>query len=161
MSTLYSQRSKNKGRTKGTVKLTLYDKDGNVKMESIQENIITNVGRAHFVDQHLPSPAQNIMSHYGVGTGTSTPVLSDTALQTQLSRVALTSTIKHASDDDIIVYEATFAAGVATGTLTEGGIFNANTAGVMLARSLFSPTVVKGAGDSLRVLHSIEFLPAV
>ena len=153
----YEAKFDNKSKTKGTVKLTLYDKDGNVKQYVEQSNIITNLGREHFVDQLLPSPAQNAMSHYGVGSGSTSPVAGDTTLQTQVARVALESITQDSVQDDIIVYEAIFPAGTGTGTLTEGAIFNAGSGGLMLARSLFDTAVTKGADDTLRVEHSIEF----
>jgi hypothetical protein len=49
-----------------------------------------------------------------------------------------------------VTYVSTFAAGNATGTLVEAGLFNASVAGTMLARTTFT-AIPKGAGDTLTI----------
>jgi hypothetical protein len=49
---------------------------------------------------------------------------------------------------------ATFGAGVATGAITEAGVFNALTAGTMLCRTVFS-VINKGALDTLVITWKV------
>jgi len=78
-----------------------------------------------------------------VSSGLST----DTALETELTRVAFTSKSR---SNQKVVYVADFAPGVGTGALTEVGVFNAAAAGDLLSRITF-PVKNKGAGDSLQI----------
>ena len=76
---------------------------------------------------------------------------SDTALGSQLGRVALTSTNVSAA---VVTYVATFAAGTGTGAVTEAAILNASSGGTMLCRTVFS-VVNKGASDSMTVTWTV------
>jgi hypothetical protein len=92
------------------------------------------------------------MSHMAVGSGTTAAAAGDTALETQIgSRVSLTSTTV---TSNAVAYVATFAAGTGTGAITEAGIFNADTSGTMLCRTVFS-VVNKGADDTLQITWTI------
>jgi hypothetical protein len=55
---------------------------------------------------------------------------------------------------NIATVSTTFGAGVGTGALTEAGIFNAATAGVMLSRVVFS-VVNKASTDALTITWAI------
>jgi hypothetical protein len=91
----------------------------------------------------------NVMSHMSVGTTSTTPTLSDTALGSEVSgsRVALTSTVVSGSN---VTYTATFNPGVGTGALVESGIFNAASSGTMLCRTTFA-VINKNAADTLTI----------
>ena len=91
------------------------------------------------------------MQYMGVGTGTGAAALSDTALGTEVDRNALTSSTV---TNNTIVHAATWAAGDATGALTEAGLFDSASGGVMMARTVFS-VVNKGASDSLSITWTI------
>ena len=71
----------------------------------------------------------------------------DTALGSQLGRVALTST---GISGAVLTYTASFAAGTGTGAVTEAGLFNASSSGTMLCRTVFS-VVNKGSSDSMTI----------
>ena len=133
----------------GDVHGTLYDEFGNVKDSFKIHNLVVTVGK-NVIAQRL-SGSGNVMSHMGVGTGTTSPVAANTALETQLVRVALTSTNVATN---VVTYSATFGAGTGTGAITEAGLFDASTAGNMLARTTFS-VVNKGANDSLTISWNI------
>ena len=55
---------------------------------------------------------------------------------------------------DSLQYVATFGAGVATGTLTEAGIFNAASSGTMFSRTVFA-AINKTASDSVTITWKI------
>jgi len=58
--------------------------------------------------------------------------LVTTALQTELARVANVAT----SSVNVLQLSATFGPGVATGAVTEAGLFSASSSGTMYARTL-------------------------
>ena len=135
----------------GRLKGFLFGPDWHLKQEVESNNLVVTVGLQHIVDQIYSVPAQGKMSHYAIGTGVTAPVAGDTTLQTEIARVALDNQIRSGVD---LIYSAVFLPGIGTGTLTEGGIFNAGSNGVMLARTTFT-AVVKAAADTFIVTHKI------
>ena len=120
---------------KGHINLKLYDKDGNLKSEVDKDNVIVTVGK-NFTAAWLAAPTQSTpyMNYIQLGTGTTAANSSDTDLEAGLTpRVAGTLT----SSTNIWTNQATFGPGVATGAITEAGIFSALTGGTMLARQTF------------------------
>jgi hypothetical protein len=111
-------------------------------------NLVVTTGKNHIADQ-LSDRGEAQMSHMAIGTGTTTPVATDTALQTELDRNALDSRTQGAgADANKVTYICTWAAGDGTGALTEAGIFNSASAGQMLCRSVF-PVKNKESGESM------------
>ena len=70
------------------------------------------------------------------------------------SREALDTTSISGSNNEKVVYEASFEAGDATGAVTEAGIFNAASSGDMLCRTKFN-VVNKAADDTMSVTWTI------
>jgi hypothetical protein len=91
------------------------------------------------------------MSHMALGSGTTAAAAAQTALVTELGRVALGSS---SSSGAVVTYSATFNPGTATGAVTEAAILNAASAGTMLCRTVF-PVVNKQAGDTMSVTWTI------
>ena len=120
----------------------------------IERNLIVTVGKNHIADQ-LSDSGEAAMSHMSLGTGTTAAAVGDTALQTELDRNALTSkTQGSGANANQVTYSAEWAAGDGTGAITEAGIFNSASAGVMLARSVFA-VKNKGATDSLGIAWTL------
>lgn len=135
----------------GRLDVVLRDADGNIKQEASIPNLVVDAGLA-FIASRMKDTTDAAMSHMAVGSGTTAADPADTALETQISsRVALTSTTVTAN---AVEYIASFAAGVSTGAVTEAGIFNADTSGTMLCRTVFS-VVNKGADDTLQITWTI------
>ena len=110
-------------------------------------NLVVSVGKT-FIASRMAGTSSAVMSHMGLGSGTTAPVAGNTALETSLgANVALTSTTP---SSNTVTYVATFGAGVSTGAVTEAGIFNALSSGVMLCRTTF-PVVNKAAGDTITI----------
>jgi hypothetical protein len=86
------------------------------------------------------------MGWIAVGTGTTAFAAAQTALVTELNRQS--ATYAHTNLTKVFSFSASYAAGVATGAITEAGVFNASSAGTMLDRVVFS-VINKGADDSL------------
>lgn len=141
-------------RAKGVVSLVLTDETGQVK-DTQTHNMIMQVGLA-YITSRMKDATATAMSHMAVGTGTTAAANSQTALVTESARVALTSTtqVTTTTTNDAIQYVATFNPGTATAAITEAGIFNASSAGTMLARTVFS-VINKGANDTLTITWKI------
>jgi len=112
-------------------------------------NLVVTAGKNWVADRM--NDVNAVMSHMALGTGTTAAAAGDTTLVTELDRNGLTSTTVAGNT---IAYACTWAAGDGTGAITEAGIFDASTAGDMLARTVFS-VVNKGAADSITITWTI------
>lgn len=138
----------------GTLKLTLKKSNGNTEV-SEYKNLVVTVGRNHIADQ-LSDRGEAVMSHMAIGTNSTTQVIGDTALGTELSRKALTSkTQGSGADAHKVTYIADWPPGEGTGSITEAGIFNSAAAGTMLTRTTF-PVKNKSASDTLTIQWTIS-----
>ena len=137
-------------KAKGTLDIVVRGPDGNIKDEKKVENLIVDTG-LDYIASRMNGTSESVMSHMAVGTGSTAAAAADTALGTELNRQSLTSTTV---TDNAIAYVASYAAGDATGSLTEAGIFNANSGGTMLCRTVFG-TVTKAADDSMTITWTI------
>jgi hypothetical protein len=142
-------------KTKGVVQVQLLDADGNVKESREIPNLVVSSGLA-YIASRMRDATTTAMSHMAVGSGSTAAVAADTALGTQLARVALDSTtlVTTTVTNDAVQYVATFAAGTGTGAVTEAGIFNASSAGVLLCRTVFA-VINKGALDTLVITWKV------
>lgn len=139
----------------GTLQLVLTDAQGNVKQQD-EHNLVVDVGLA-YIAKRMKDATVDVMSHMAVGSGNTAAAEEDAALGSQLSsRVALDSTtvVTTSSTDDSVQYVATFGAGQSTGAVTEAGIFNASTSGVLLCRTVF-PVINKGELDTLVITWKV------
>ncbi len=120
--------------------------------EVVQEvpNLVVTAGKG-YVASRMKGTSASVMSHMGIGTGTTAAAASDTALGNQLARTSLTSSTVSGAD---VVYVETFPAGTGTGAITEAGIFNASSGGTMLCRTVFD-VVNKGASDAMTITWTV------
>jgi hypothetical protein len=138
----------------GRLTIVLKGADGKVKETRDIKNLVVNTGLGH-ITARMVGTSQGVMSHMGLGAGTSAAAAGDTALGSPLgSRKAFDSATRSGSNNESIVYITTFDPGEATGAVTEAGIFNASTSGVMLCRTVFS-VVNKGASDTLQITWTV------
>ena len=134
---------------KGHVVISLYDEKGNLKQQE-EENLVVNTGK-NFVANAIIASSTSPMTHMAIGTGTTGAALTDTTLQTELSRVAFTSAV---TASNVATMTTTWPAGTGTGSITEAGIFNNAIAGTMMSRVVFG-VVTKAATDTLTIAWSI------
>jgi hypothetical protein len=134
----------------GSLRVVVYDKSGQVKEEHEFKNLVVTVGK-NFVASRIVGATSPIMSHMAVGSGTTAAAAGDTALQTELGRVALSSNTANLS---VVTQTATFPAGTGTGAVTEAGIFNASSAGTMFCRTVFA-VINKGTDDAMNVTWTV------
>lgn len=137
----------------GDITAILYGADGNIKERLDVHNLVVTVGKG-IIASRLVGTAANTISYMAVGSGTTTTDVSQTALTTEITRVAISS---GTATGNVVTYVATFAPGVGTGSINECGLFNSATPGAansMLARST-SVVLTKGASDTLALTWTI------
>lgn len=139
---------------KGQLDIKVHDAAGNLKHSVTVPNLVVSTGRNHLASL-LANQSPTVMSHMAIGTGTNIAAVGDTTLQTQLTRVSLTSTSR---TNNSVTYVATFGTGAGTdGLITEAGIFNAGTGGTMLCRSVFG-VVTKTVDDTLTISWTVSIV---
>jgi hypothetical protein len=136
-------------KAKGELSIKLFGPDGKLKAEQNVPNLVVTTGKTFIAARMVGTPTA--MSHMAIGSGTTDPAVGDTALQTELGRVSLTSS---ASSGAVVTYVASFGAGTGTGAVTEAGILNASSGGTLLCRTEFS-VINKGADDSMSITWTI------
>ena len=117
------------------------------------DNLVVTAGKGYVASRMKSdvSGGSAIMSHMAIGSGSTSAAAGDTALGSQLGRVALTSTgISRA----VLTYTASYAAGTGTRADTEAGLFNASSSGTMLCRTVFS-VVNKVSSDSMTITWTV------
>jgi len=137
-------------RVTGALTVTLTDSDGLVKQSLNVDNLVVTTGKEAIAgllgaDSTLP------MSHMAIGDSVVEAIAGHTALLSELGRVALTSSIVSGTS---VQYTATFGPAIGTGAITEAGIFNDVTAGVMLCRTTF-PVVNKSELDTITIVWTV------
>lgn len=134
---------------KGQLSITKTNSLGEITEKVFVPNLVVDIGKTFIASRVVGVPA--VMSNMSIGTGTVTPAAGDTALGTESGRVTLSAL---SSAGAVITHAATFPAGTGTGAITEAGIFNASSAGVMMCRTTF-PVVNKAAGDTLSISWTV------
>lgn len=141
---------------KGDVAIKLFDKDGNIKQEENIKNLVVDAG-LDFIASRMVGTSSNVMSHMGIGSGTTAAAAGNTDLESILgSRITLTSS---SATSEEVLYVASFGAGVSTGAVTESAIFNASSGGDMLCRTTFS-VINKSSDDTLQINWTISLAAA-
>lgn len=128
-------------------------------------NLVTSAGKAGAASRLNGAGAEALFDKIGWGTGATAPAIGDTTLQTEVnlsgagasgvhvisaataSRVTTTVT----NDSARLVGTATAAGTIA---ITESGVFNASTNGVLLCRQTFSAINVV-SGDSIQFTWTV------
>lgn len=112
-------------------------------------NLVTSAGKT-WVAKFLSGEEDTGLSHCEVGTGNTSPTVSDTALDTSEARNAITTTSRAAN---VVTLRTFFAAADVTANIQEVGLFGGTGAtgtagtGTMLARALISFDNTAGTKD--------------
>lgn len=121
-----------------------------------KENLIVNNGIDALFDSLFKAASRPAVFNYmGVGTNADTPDPTDVSLGAEVTRVSTSYT--HSAASRLGTIQGLFPAGVATGTITEAGLFNASSGGVMFNRVLIGPAT-KGVDDPMTVTVEVEVL---
>jgi len=139
-------------RLKGIIKIEHFV-NGKKVGEKVVENLVVNVGKAQ-VSGLIGGVVSGAFGYIAIGTGTTSPSSSDTALQNEVMRVASTNTqVTTNVTNDTLQMQASFSF-TSSYAITEAGIFNASSGGVMLARQTFGAINV-ASGDSIVVTWKV------
>lgn len=135
---------------RGRLHIRIFGADGALKTERVLDNLVVTNGK-NWAASRLLNAVSNVMSHMAIGTGAVAAALGDVSLGAEAGRVALDSAV---GVNNVDTYAATFPAGIATGAITEAGIFNAGAGGTLLARTVFA-VLNKGAADYMTISWAI------
>lgn len=146
---------------KGRLTVQISDAQGRLVETIAANNNIVLTGR-DLVAKLFIKEVINPISHVAVGTGNTPPTPADAALQTELFRLPINPV--NASQDITTTQDnkkkVTITADLDTahgnGALTEAGLFNAPTGGVMYNRVVF-PTINKTSDFKLTLIWEIVF----
>lgn len=133
-------------RLRGFVVAEVFDAEGRLKQREETENLILTVGRNMIADRLLASPTLGVPTHMGVGTSGTAAAVGDTTITGDV-RVALTSKTR---STNVVTFVGDWAAGQATATLQEVGLWDAASTGNLVGRATFT-SIAKGASDTLKI----------
>lgn len=134
----------------GRVSITKTNINGDILEKIYIPNLVVTVGK-NYIASRMVDTSQSVMTNMALGSSVVAAALGDTTLGTELGRIVLSAATFSGA---VVTYTATFPAGTATGAITEAGILNAGTAGILLCRTVF-PVVNKGASDIISVTWTI------
>lgn len=123
-------------------------------------NLITNVGKAAAAGLLGNVGSVSTFGYIAVGTGTTAAAATDTTLETEiadsgLSRAASTnSRVTTDTTDDTAQFLKSFTV-TGTKAVTESGVLNASSNGVLLCRQVFSAINVIN-GDTLQITWKVD-----
>ncbi len=145
----------------GRITMELYDREGRLFKRHEVKNSIVLSGRDLVAKQFLGISTDPI-SHIAIGTGSNAVTSADMALGSEVFRKELkpVDASQHLTNTDdnrrkvLLSAELDFAE--ANGPLTEAGLFNAESGGVMYNRVVF-PTVNKTVDFKLTLIWEIIF----
>lgn len=150
----------------GSFTLTHQDSNGNIIAQQTHENLVPNEGLECIVDlvwstQALcTGEATDGFSWIDIGTGAVAPADGDTTI----TPIALCGRVQDGTittntgttGQRTVTVDVTFNDTDCEGSaIAETAIFDASTAGNMLARALVSPTITLNTGDTLTVTYDI------
>lgn len=125
-----------KFKIKGSVEIAVIDKNGLVVSKRTEDNLVVANGEI-YVANKLSGSTVDTFSNMAVGAGTTTPETDDTGMEAESANVSLLSgpTQGSGAESNTIVMVASFPAGVATGDITEAGLFYGS---ILFSRVVFS-----------------------
>lgn len=146
---------------KGRFKLTLKDFNDNIIQEVEKENLVVTAGKQGFAKIiNSESGFSGVPNYCAVGTGTNTPAVTDTQLQTELAREVLTPGTTSTRIGAEVDFEFYFGPTEANGNIKEVGVFVDGTAtansGTLFDRTLVD--ITKTSDNSLTIAFALTVL---
>lgn len=138
-------------KVRGWVKCVITDPTGKVVDSWEDHNLVTTAG-LNFLAAWLTASTQStkFMPYVALGSGSTSPDLTDVALGAELARLAgdvLSSGATYTNT-------ATFGPDIGTGLIAELGLFSASSGGTMFSRHTFTPRV-KASTNTVTVVWSV------
>ena len=115
-------------------------------------SLITNNGLNAAVSQWLNVGSTTNMTHLAVGSGTTTPAVTDTAMQTEILRVAPDT---KSVSDNVITIEHYYGTTEGNGTIAEVGVLSASSGGVLHMHGQPAAAITKTTNKTMRVTVTI------
>jgi hypothetical protein len=132
----------------GKIRVTVRDaKTARVLQVVETVNLVVTAGK-ELVAALLNEENIAIPNFCAVGSGTTAPADTDTALEAEIGRLEVTQRSRSGNQ---LVYSTFFSASDANGDWNECGLFNAGSGGTMLCRALFSATIAKDSTKTVTV----------
>lgn len=121
---------------------------------------LVNTGRAIITNRIIGAGTEP--KYLGVGTGSATVTLADSALGTEVeSRATCTSTrTTTSSTNDTVTWVGTVTAGTAR-VISEVGLFDASTSGTLFIRGVLGTTATLAIGDTITVTTTLQATSSV
>lgn len=133
---------------------------GEVIDRRVEKNIVVNAGKAGVASRINGDGAAAVFNYVAIGTGSAAAAATDTTLGTEIAADGgqratatvsrITTTVTNDTAKWLITYNFTGSYAV-----TESGIFNAASAGTMLARRVFAAINV-ASGDSIQITWTTQ-----
>jgi hypothetical protein len=138
----------------GKFHIALFDGDKIIEERNVY-NTIMNGGKAQVAGLILTDVGGTGCDYVAVGTGTTAPNVTQTALVGEKYRNACTGSLQTTTVANDTARLTCSIAITATATMSEAGAFNSSSAGVMLARTTYSALAVS-SGNTLQVGYSVQ-----
>ena len=117
------------------------------------DNLVVTAGKNWVAGRFKDGSIPDEMSHMAIGSADTAAAAGNTALATELNRIALTTDGGTVSTNTV-QYDASWTSAAAAYAIKEAGIFNAATGGTMLARTTFA-VINKGTDDTVSITWTI------
>jgi len=117
------------------------------------DNLVVTAGKNWVAGRFKDGSIPDEMSHMAIGSADTAAAAGNTALATELNRIALTTDGGTVSTNTV-QYDATWTSSHAAYVIKEAGIFNHASAGTMLARTVFD-VINKGTDDTVSISWTI------
>ena len=117
------------------------------------DNLVVTAGKNWVAGRFKDGSIPDEMSHMAIGSADTAAAAGNTALATELNRIALTNAGGTVSTNTV-QYDASWTSAAAAYAIKEAGIFNAATGGTMLARTTFA-VINKGTDDTVSISWTI------
>ena len=117
------------------------------------DNLVVTAGKNWVAGRFKDGSIPDEMSHMAIGSADTAAAAGNTALATELNRIALTTDGGTVSTNTV-QYDASWTSAAAAYAIKEAGIFNDASAGIMLARTTFA-VINKGTDDTVSISWTI------
>ena len=111
-------------------------------------SLVTTLGLTARANQWTGLSSPTTMTHLAVGSGTTTPALSDTALQTEIVRV---SPDTKSVSEGVITVEHYYGTTEGNGTIAEVGLLSASSGGILHVHGQPAAAVTKTTNKTMRI----------
>lgn len=142
----------------GKIQIIIRDaKTGKIKSEDYINNMFVTAGKNSLASGMIGTTTNNkgIITYCAMGTGSTAPALTDTALETELGRKQVSV---RSVADNIATYQIFFTTSEVNGTLLEAGLFGDDASATANSGTLFARAAInrtKSSADTMTVSWSI------